>query len=404
MYYLMIAMRYLRGRKKYFLKSGNMVSLLGIIIGVFALLVVSSVMNGFDSDMRERILQAKGDIRVTRNDYSPIANYRKVLEKLSEVDPVTGSAPVIEAELMLQKKNNLAAAVCFGIDFNQQRQVSNILDRLIVGIPDSAGFAEDGLIIGLDLSLNLNATVGEYVQISSPLATEPSPFGLLPRTRKFKVIGIFLTGLPEYDKLYTYISLGNMQYFQGGGDEVDYLEFRTSEPYRARATARKISRILGPDFLAEDWSQFESNLFNAIRMEKTIMFVVLALMIIMASSNMIGNFLKLVTEKRAEIGILRALGAQDKDLARIFRGIGLLLGVIGTLTGTLFALILLGAQQHWHLIQIPVPGFPLHWVPVEIRLIDFIIIPLLVIIISILTTVRPIRKALAVDPIKIIRN
>jgi len=161
---------------------------------------------------------------------------------------------------------------------------------------------------------------------------------------------------------------------------------------------------LGEEILVEDWSVFEANLFNAIKMEKIVMFLVLALMIIIASFNMTGNFIKLVKEKKMEIGVLKALGASEKDIIRIFVNVGIIIGMLGTFIGVLLALIVLLAQQRWHFIQIPVPGFPLHWLPVEIRILDFVIVPMVAIVISFLTTLQPSKCTVKVDPIKMIRK
>ena len=154
----------------------------------------------------------------------------------------------------------------------------------------------------------------------------------------------------------------------------------------------------------EDWSQFEAHLFDAIRMEKMIIFFVLILMVILASFNMIGNFIKLVYEKRTEIGILKALGATDQQIVRIFMITGTVIGFTGIFTGTLLAVILLIAQQTWEFITIPVAGFPLQVVPVEIRTIDFILVPVITLLISFITTLKPAAKALKIEPLKIIRN
>jgi lipoprotein-releasing system permease protein len=327
-----------------------MLSLLGIVIGVFSLLVVSSVMNGFDADMRSRVIGSKAEIKIHKSDYSPIRNYNEIINKSEQISSVIGTAPVCENELMIQNENELASTICYGINLEQQKKVTQILDKIVVGEPSIEALENNGIIIGLDLSMTLNVTVGEYVQLTSPIGTEPTPFGLLPKSKKLKVV------------------------------------------------------LLGEEFLVEDWSVFEANLFNAIKMEKIIMFFVLALMIIIASFNMTGNFIKLVTEKKMEIGVLKALGASEKDIIRIFVNVGITIGMLGTFIGLILALIVLLAQQNWHFIQIPVPGFPLHWLPVEIRILDFVIVPMVAIVISFLTTLHPSKRTVKIDPIKIIRK
>ncbi|MCF7792809.1 MAG: ABC transporter permease [Candidatus Cloacimonetes bacterium] len=404
MFHYLIALRYLKGRNKIFFSLTNLLSVCGIIIGVFALLVVSSVMNGFDTDMRKRVIGSKAEIKIHQNDYSPIKDYREIGEKISSFSFIKASAPVCETELMIQKDQNLASTLCFGIDYEKHHKITEIINKIVVGVPEKKDLEEDGIIIGLDLSLTINATVGEYVQLISPVGTEPSPFGLLPKSKKLKVVGIFSSGMPEYDQLHVYISLNNAQYYLGFSDEVNSVEVKTIDANRSRSYAVKIQKLLGSEYVVEDWSVFDANLFNAMKMEKIIMYLVLALMIIIASFNMTGNFVKLVTEKKVEIGVLKAMGASEKDIIKIFIFAGTLIGIIGVLFALVLALGLLWAQLKWQIVQIPVPGFPLQWLPVEMRTIDFILVPLIAIIISFVSTILPAKKTVKIDPIKIIRN
>ncbi len=404
MFHIIIALRYLKGRKKIFFTFSNMLSLLGIIIGVFSLLVVSSVMNGFDSDMRNRVIGSKAEIKIHKEDYSPISNYNELIEKNSTNEKVIGAAPVCDIELMIQKEKDLASTLCYGIDLEKQKNVTEILNKIVVGVPDKETLDEDGIIIGMDLSITLKATVGEYIQLTSPIGTQPSPFGLLPKSKKLKVVGIYISGMPEYDRVYTYISLKNSQFFLGYEDEVTQIEVKSVNPSHSARTANEIQDKINSDYVVEDWSEFEANLFNAIKMEKAVMFLVLALMIIIASFNMSGNYIKLVTEKRVEIGVLKSMGASGKDIVKVFINIGAIIGIFGTLIGLVLAVIVLYAQMKFHFIVIPVSGFPLQWLPVEMRMLDFILVPVLAIMISLLTTLHPAGRTVKIDPMKIIRN
>jgi len=404
MFHMIIALRYLKGRKKFLFTFSNLLSLLGIIIGVFSLLVVSSVMNGFDSDMRDRVIGSKAEIKIHKKDYSPLANYQEIINKLEKNKKVAGAAPVCDIELMIQKDKAISSTMCYGIDLDMQKNVTELLNKIVVGLPDEDSLEDDGIIIGMDLSLTLGATVGEYIQLTSPIGTQPSPFGLLPKSKRLKVIGIYISGMPEYDRVYTYISLKNSQFFLDFDDEVTQIEVKSKDSFSSSKLVKEIRTILGQELVVEDWSEFEANLFNAIKMEKAVMFIVLALMIIIASFNMSGNFIKLVTEKRIEIGILKSMGATDKDVIKIFINIGIIIGVLGTLIGLISAFILLYAQLKYQFITIPVPGFPLQWLPVEIRLLDFILVPVVAVIISLLTTLHPARRTMKIDPLKIMRN
>lgn len=400
----MFAIRYIQGKKRRLITVANGLSLAGIFLGVFALLVVSSVMNGFDSDMRNRVIGSKAEIHVHAADYAPLADYDAVAQIIAALPQVKAAAPVCTVELMIQKDENIAATLNYGVRMASHRRISKVFNSMVVGAPTEADLQDDGIILGLDLSLTLNATVGEYVTLTYPIGTEPTPFGLMPRSKRLKVVGLFVSGLPDYDQLHTYISLENGQYFQGLQGTVNHIDVKTTNPRSSHRTAAAISKLLPQGVMAEDWSSFESNLFNAIKMEKVVMFIVLALMILIASFNMTGNFIKLVAEKRTDIGILKAIGAQDAQIGRIFVRIGLILGCIGVVSGTAVAVVLLLLQQKYHFITMPVAGFQLHYLPVEMRLVDFILVPVVALVLCYLTTLKPAKGTTAISPISIIRR
>jgi len=375
-FHLTIALRYLKSRNKFLFSFSNMLSLIGIILGVFSILVVSSVMNGFDKDMMKRVIGSKAEIRITNPDYSPISNYDKIIKDIQNLPSVKGASPVSKIELMTQKKNNISSSIVYGIELDKQVSVTDLLSQIRIGSPDTESLNDDGIIIGFDLALTLSATVGEFINISSPIGTVPGPFGLLPKTKKFKVIGIFRSGMPEYDRIFTYISLKNAQYFTGFNNKIDLIEVTTFDSQNSYKTAKEIKKILNNKYLVENWSEFEANLFNAIKMEKAVMFLVLSLMFIIPSFNMTGNFIKLVVEKKKEIGVLKSLGTTDKDLVKILSFSGMLIGIIGLIIGLLLAFILLITQFHYGFIKIPIAGYPLKTIPIDIRLLDFLIVPI----------------------------
>lgn len=399
-----ISMRYLKGQHKLIFSYSNLLSLLGIIIGVFSLLVVSSVMNGFSSDMRTRVIGSKAEIRIYNQDFSPIQDYNQVIEQLSNIPEVLGIAAICENELILQKGQKIVGTVSNGVDFDEYRKIAKVLDNIVVGYPEAKDLEEDGIILGLGMSLDLQATVGEYVTLSSPVGTIPTPLGIMPLSKKLKVVGILRSDLPEFNSIYSFISLENGKKFLAQGAAVSRIDISTSNPDKSKKSTQKIQKLLGSSYLVEDWSDFEANLFNAMKLEKAVMFFVLGLMLVIASFNMIGNFIKLVTEKRSEIGILKALGASEQDIRKIFIYAGVYLGLLGTIIGFVLAITILLIQKFYPFISIPVPGFPLVWIPVELDPMTFILVPILVIIISWLTTLYPAQKTLKIDTIKIIRN
>jgi len=210
--------------------------------------------------------------------------------------------------------------------------------------------------------------------------------------------------MPEYDKLFTYISLKNSQFFLDYEDEVNQIEVKTQNSDQSAKVANQIQAVLGDDFVVEDWSEFDANLFNAIKLEKVVMFLVLALMIIIASFNMTGNYLKLVSQKRQDIGILKSFGAKKKDVMKIFLFNGIFIYLIGTVTGFVASIGLLSAQIKWGIIHIPISGMPFQALPVKIEFFDLLLVALISLIITLLTTLIPARRTMNIDTIKVIQE
>ncbi len=396
--------KYLFGRNGVKLKSSHFLSLVGIVIGVIALIVVSAVMNGLRNDMMERIIDTKADIRVFHQNREPIENYTELTENIVRQRDITSVSPIILNELLLHKGEQVAAVSCYGIDYYQHRLITGLDNQIRIGSPETSGFQENGIIIGLDLSLTLNATVGEYIRVSSPLSTVPTPFGMIPKTQLMKVVAIFVSGMPEYDQAYSYMSLANARSFSNYENEIDFVLVKSTKPLNSRATAANLQRQLGSEYAVDDWSVFDASLFQAMRLEKSIMLTVLALMLIISGFNMGGNSLRLITEKRTELGILKAMGMRSKDLNRVFVKLNMLIGISGVAIGLIISTPFIVLQARYRFVQIPVPGFPIQWLPVSVRAEDYLLVVFVVLMISYLTTIIPLQKIKRIEPIKIIRG
>ncbi len=382
----------------------GILAMLGISLGVFALLVVSSVMNGFERYMRSKVIGFKSDIRVSDADYRPMKDWESFIGKIESVRDVEGVSPVCRNELLIQHRDKVGAIRCIGIDFDRHMAVTDLKEQILIGDPDRAALEEDGILLGMDMSLDLRVTVGEEVRLSTPLGMEPGPFGLLPRSRTFRVVGLLRTGMPDYDKLYGMISLKNARYFLGYENEIDRLEIRSRIPDRAMRTAEEISHLIGNGYVVEDWSRFEKNLFTAIRIEKIVMFTVLSLMFVIVALNITGSFLKTVVEKRKELGILKAIGMSNRDVIGIFTRSSMIISVLGIVLGYITAVGLLLSQKAWQWVQIPVPGFPLHSVPVEFRASDLVLVPAIAFLMAILASIYPASRTTKYKPVDLIHD
>jgi lipoprotein-releasing system permease protein len=390
----------------------------GIALGVMALLSVSSVMNGFDQDMRQRIIGTRAEIRLENTDASPLSDYVSIINSLEKLPYIKAASPVSRNELMLVKASAMAATICSGIDLQKQQAVSPVLtpvkqdlsqedghwlQGIVSGAVAPADFANDGIIIGADLAQSIFATVGDTLQLISPIGTIPTPLGMLPKTRSLRVVGIFIAGMPEYDRLYCYVPLSVGQYFSGYENMVDHIEIKTRNARQLFKTTATLKKTL-PQYRIENWSSFDSSLYSAMHFEKYMMLVILGLMFIIASFNMSGNIYKTIVQKRRAIGILKTIGYRDNELLTLFLRHGLIIGLAGILTGIIASLILLTAQIKFGIIQLPVGNMPNLVLPVELRWSDYLIIPLIAFAITFVSIYLPARNASRINPIALIRE
>lgn len=401
---IILIRKYLCGKNRFVPKTSHLLSLLGIIIGVTALLIVSSVMNGFQEDMMRRIIGSKAEIRILSEARTPLLNFENLIDEILEHPAFLAVSPVINEELIAYRGEAVSVINSFGIDYQRHNELIALDEQIRLGKPDPEEFEDVGIIIGLDLSLALNVTVGEYIQLSSPINKVPTPFGLLPRTKRLKVLGIFVSGMPEFDKTYAYISLNNSRFFSDMEKGVSVLQVKTVKPQQAARYASFLQRQLGKDYLVEDWSQFDASLFQAMQLEKAVMFSVLALMLIISGFNMAGDSLKAVAEKKKEIGVLKALGMKNSRISGFFIGLNIYLGIIGIVIGVTVSSIFLYLQTQYQIIHIPVPGFPMQWLPVSVKVLDFIAVSFIVLIICLLATLIALYKIKEIEPIRIIRE
>ena len=402
MYHLRLAYKYLRSEHHKGFAFGNLISIVGIFLGVFALIAVMSVMNGLEEDITHRIIGLHSEIKIFGKDYSPIKNWETIIPKISS-EKVKGISPVCQAELMLLNWQNVCGTICQGVQLDKHLQATLLLRNIYIGSPTSEDL-KDGILLGSDMAAQLRANWGDNVTLTSPIADQPTPFGLMPKSKSLKVVGLFYTGIPEYDMKYSFTDLEVLQQFIGKGNSISFFEIMTESTKKSLKISKKISKKLGEEFLVQDWTQFEKHLFAAIKFEKKVMFFVLILIFLIAAFNMIGNYLKLVSQKRADIGILKSFGATAKDVVKIFMLNGFLIGIIGILSGFIISLGLLFAQIKWHFIKIPITGMPFQSVPVKIEIFDLIIVAIISLVISLLTTIIPAYRTIKIDAIKVIRE
>ena len=401
---MQIAIRYLSGKNSYFLSFSNLIAFLGIIIGLFSLLVVSSVMNGLSRDMARRIVSTKGEIRVFNKDFSPINDYQILIDELEKNYPqIAIAGPVNQGEFLLRRRNRTVFTENFGIDFNRHHQISEIFHQIRIGNPTEESFQNNGIVLGLDVSFQLNATVGDTVDVTSLAVLTPTPLGLIPKSERFRVVGIFHAGLPEFDRLYSFIDIEKSKNFKRHNG-VDFIEIKTNQKdLNFNRLTQKIEHDL-PQLTAQSWEVFDKTLFQAIQIEKIAMFVVMAIILVLASFNITGNFIRTVTEKKEEIAILKTLGMDKKEIFGFFVIMGFLICVIGIIIADILAFVLLFLQYKYEFLQIPIPGFPFSAVPVDLSLGRFIAFSILTIVICIIGTIYPAYKTMKINIIEVLHE
>ncbi len=408
-----LARHFLSGQKSKYIGRSHILTLAGITLGVIALLIVSSVMNGFRSDMQSRIIGTLSEIRILPKNGTTITDYSAILNTCAKMG--FKAAPILRNELLLRLDDRIEPTMCFGVDYALQVGVSEVLkplaraeldnaiQGLLLGFVDAEEFKRGGIVLGSGLAYRLNATIGDQIQILSPMFSEPTAFGLLPRIRSVKVLGIFAAGMPEYDSMYSYIPLETAFYFRGNSSGVDFIEVKTPDPRQLNKSVSLLANAL-PDNEIKDWGSFDPSLYNAIRFEKAMMFVIMLFMYIIASFNLTGNMMKTIAQKRKELGLLKAIGYSEKDLRLLFLLQSIVLSTLGIALGIVLALLLLGLQMQFDLVKLTISAGDFITLPVSIDMLDFLLVIGVAYLISIISILFPLRQLREIDTISLLRS
>jgi lipoprotein-releasing system permease protein len=399
-----ISIRYLLAkRRQTFVSLISFISIAGVGVGVTALIVVLAVMNGFHADLRSRILGVTAHVNITSYAGS-ITNYKQAMGTVEKQPGVVESTPYIYAPVMMSA-NRSSGAILYGIDPLSASRVIRLQQNLIEGKLADLGQSLDkgganpypGIILGSELANSLNVKVGGFLTIISP-GGRLTPIGQAPRSELFQVVGLVRSGMYDYDSTLAYVDLPVAQRFLGMGDCVTGLEVRVRDIYKAGDIAEALKKTLGYPFYVTDWIKMNSNFFSALKLEKTVMFVILTLIILVAAFNIVSSLTMLVMEKGRDIAILKAMGATTASIRKIFVLEGLLIGTSGTVLGLLGGSLLCDLLKRYKFIELPQDVYHISTLPVKMEGSDLAIIALSAICISLLATLYPSRKAAGLDP------
>jgi lipoprotein-releasing system permease protein len=404
-YQAFIALRYLRSRKKNKGVSVNTgISIGGVALGVMALLVVLSVMSGFQQDLQGKILGANAHV-IIRNYAGPITGYDKIAGALKNEKDVSAFAPFVLGQVMVSHDKKAHGVYLKGISAAAEAKTTDILAHIKDGSArDLSGEGGvPGIILGGELAENLGVFVGDKVNVVSPVG-EIGPMGMLPRVRQFRVVGIFDIGMFEYDSNLVLTDMKAAQKFFGlQENEISGVQLRLHDIYKASEVRRRLQRELGFPYEVLDWMQMNKNLFSALKLEKIAMFVILVLIVLVASFNIISNLIMNVIEKSREIAILKAMGATSGGIMAVFMMQGLFIGLIGTILGVAGGFSLGYILNTYQIIKLPADVYYLSHLPVKMELSDFIVVSSSAIIISFLATLYPAWQAARLNPVEPLR-
>jgi lipoprotein-releasing system permease protein len=404
-----IGTRYLRAKQKQaFVSLITILSIAGVMVGVMALIVVIAVMNGFDADLKARILGGQSHIVLMRHG-SAFKQYRLVMEEVVKTPGVEAATPYIITQGMLRSKSGAVGAVVRGIDPQTAGQVMKTLAQVTLTDVSAKSNSEKsapevpGIILGKELARNLGVIEGEMIHLISPRGML-SPIGHIPAMKQFKVAGFFQSGMYEYDQTFAFIHLKDAQRMLRMADSATGIDIRVTDIYRARDIAEKLIAKLGFPYWARDWMQMNKNLFRALKMERWVMAIILILIVLVAAFNIASSLIMLVMSKTRDIAILKAMGATTKSIRKIFVFGGMVIGLVGTVLGLCLGLVLCTLLKHYDIYELTGDIYYFTTtLPVKIEIFWVIGIVAAALVICFLATLYPAHQAAKLDPVEAIR-
>jgi lipoprotein-releasing system permease protein len=407
-----ISLRYLKARRRQgFISLISLISVAGVSVGVMALIVVLAVMTGFTDSLREKILGINSHIVVQRLGRG-ITDYHELSKKVLTVDGVLAATPYTYSQTMLSVPEASSGAVVRGIDPATANQVLSLSRQMKEGSiaalspekqqtqaapQNGAARFLPGIILGKELARSLRVEMGDNVRLFSP-AGPLTPMGVIPKIKTCRVVGIFDTGMYEYDSSLAYISIATAEDFLELGDAVHGLELKVNDIYKAGTIADELEKKLGFGYVVKDWISMNKNLFSALKLEKTAMFIVLALIVLVAAFNIISTLIMVVMSKGKDIAILKSMGATSKGIMKIFVYEGLIIGLTGTVIGVIGGLALCEILSKYQFIKLPSDVYPITTLPVKVLPLDVTLVAISAALITLLATIYPSWQASKVDP------
>ena len=405
-YEIFVSLRYLKTKKRYGTISLNtFISIAGVVIGVATSIITLAVMTGFQSYFRDKILSAMPHIVVMEYTGTGVKEEKALQEKIARIPQVKAVTPFIYSQSMLTTKERMQGVVVRGIDPRTEGTVTDLAKNMIYGSLvnlDDGGRKRPGIIIGEDLARKLSVSAGDTVTMVNPLGEE-TPMGIVPKMRKFEVVGLFDAGMYDYNTGFVYISLPDAQKFFEMPGRVSGVQVRVDDIYQADKIAAAIQSATGYPFYTRNWMEMNKNFFSALLLEKIGMSLILVVIIIVASFNIIGTLTMIVMEKSREIAILKSMGSPARSIMNIFMFAGLAIGCVGTALGSFIGYGAVTLITKTDIISLPKDVYQVSHLPLSISGLDVLFISLTALGISFLATLYPSWQAAKQDPVEVLR-
>lgn len=412
-YELMLAFRYLRSKRSWFITSlVNVMSVLGVFLGVTAMIIVLALMTGFHDELRARILGANSHLIMFSSQSGELRDPEAALETVRQIPDILGAAPFIYRKVMVVRSGRADGIVLKGIDPDQSDQVVDVSSHIVSGDLDDLRYAgatdrdDDetipGIVLGGDLATSLNANVGDEVRLVSPFEVL-TPTGYVPKTQTHRVVGIFQSGMFEYDSSWAYVDLRAAQEFFDMGDGVMGIEMKVRDIFDVDRIATEVTNRVDGVY-TRTWIQMNGDLFSALNLEKMVTFLFIILIAVIASFGMTASLTLMVQEKRKEIGILKTMGASNRSLMLVFLLEGLVIGAIGTIAGAVVGFTVCYILDTYQVIQLPGDVYFITHVPFKMKPLDFVLVCSASMLISLQATFFPAWSAANTDPVQVLKG